>query len=367
MRWALDLARYGRGTASPNPMVGAVVVSDGEIVGEGYHRAPGRPHAEAAALRDAGELASGADLYVNLEPCCHHGRTPPCTEEIIESGVVRVFAAMVDPNPRVAGRGLSRLREAGVQVETGLLEDEAQRLNEAYTKYIGSGMPFVTLKMAMTLDGKIATRTGDSRWISGDEARKWVHRQRAASDAVLVGIGTALSDDPRLTCRLPECPESAQPLRVIADSLARLPAGARLLWEAPERPVLVACTGDAPQGRLEKLRYAGAQVETFQSRPDGDGLDLKSLLHGLAAREITSVLCEGGGELAHGLVFSGLVDSIVIFLAGKLIGGRDAPTPLQGAGVDSMDEVLELCDMEIDRVGEDLRITARIPPMEGES
>jgi len=351
MRRALALARRARGRTSPNPMVGAVVAKGGRTIAEGYHRRAGEPHAEAVALERAGRRARGATLYVTLEPCCHQGRTPPCTEAVIAAGAARVVAAMKDPNPLVNGKGFARLRRAGIAVEVGLLEPEARLLNEVYCHYVATRRPFVTLKLAASLDGKIATRTGSSRWITGQPARLAVHRLRAESDAVLVGIGTALADDPRLTGRLGG---SEQPLRIVVDSRARLPAEAAMLREHGG-PVIVATTRRAPKSRLEALRRAGAAVLLVRQRQGR--VDLGALLDALGRGEVTSVLVEGGSEMAGSLLEAGLVDKFVLFVGPLLVGGREAPTTAGGRGVARLEDALRLERMTVRRVGPDLMIT----------
>jgi diaminohydroxyphosphoribosylaminopyrimidine deaminase/5-amino-6-(5-phosphoribosylamino)uracil reductase len=334
-------------------MVGAVVVQDGQAVGEGFHPRSGEPHAEVFALRAAGEAAAGATLYVTLEPCCHHGRTPPCTDAILAAGVVRVVAAMQDPFPKVAGGGFRVLREVGVNVEVGLLEAEAADLNRAYLKAQRTGLPWVTLKMAMTLDGKIATRTGDSRWVTGAAARRYVHRLRDWNDAVLVGSGTVLRDDPELTARIPG---ARNPVRVIADRRARLPVTSRIVAAAQEIPTVL-LTGQV--SLTETVEARGVQVERI---PSGEGrLDLRAGLAQLAGRGIHSILCEGGAELAAALLEGGLVDEIAWFIAPKLVGGREAPGPIGGFGVESMADALHLEDLRLRRLGDDLLLTARMP------
>jgi len=345
MKRALTLARRGR--TSPNPMVGAVVVRDGRIVGEGYHPRAGEPHAEVFALDRAGALAKGADLYVTLEPCCHQRRTPPCTEAVIRSGVRRVFAAMTDPNPEVGGMGIEILRSAGIEVQVGLMESEARKLNEAYIKRVTSGLPFVLWKAAMTLDGKIATRTGDSRWITGERARKEAHRLRSKYDAVLVGVGTVLADDPELTAR--GIRGAANPLRVVADSNASTPPRARVLSAAAE--TLIAVTRKASEAQVEALHKAGAGMLVL---PDSGGrVDLRALMAELADRGLNSVLLEGGGELAASMLDLGLVDRGLIFIAPKIVGGRSAKTPIEGEGIELMSRALGVSRPRIRRFGDD--------------
>lgn len=352
---ALGLAELGRGLVSPNPMVGAVVVAEGRIVGEGYHEGPGQPHAEVLALREAGAAARGATLYVNLEPCDHQGRTGPCTQAILEAGIARVVASMRDPNPLVDGRGFAHLRAAGVEVREGVLRDEAERLNEAFAKHVRTGLPFVTWKMAASLDGKVACHDGSSRWITGPEARVDVHRLRAAADAIVVGAGTALADDPSLTVRLPDY-RGRPPLRVLVDARGRVPATGDLFSE--EAPTLVATTALAPGERRKEWAAAGAEVLVYEA--EGERVPLRRLMEELGKREVQGVLLEGGPTLAWSAVEEGVVDRVVVYLAPKLIGGRDAPTVLGGRGFAPVGSALRLRVRAFDRVGEDLKVEAVI-------
>jgi len=352
MRAALRLAR--RGHTSPNPMVGAVAVREGTIVGHGYHRRAGGPHAEVIALAQAGEKARGSALYVTLEPCCHHGLTPPCVDTVIASGVRRVVSAMVDPNPRVSGRGLAALRQARIDVTVGVLENEARRLNESYIKHITTGLPYVTLKMAMSLDGKIAAASGDSRWISCEKSRRTVHAMRARADAVVIGAGAAMADDPELTARLVKT--RRQPARVIVDERAQLTAASRML-NAPGGQVIVATTRFAQAAALRKLEEAGARILLLEQK---DGLvDLGSLFRGLAGMGMINLLLEGGGEIAAAALDARLVDKVIVFIAPKILGGRSAKTPVEGAGVDRVAQALELSDVKTRRSGSDIVVIAR--------
>jgi len=352
---ALGLAERGRGLTSPNPLVGAVVVAESRIRGEGFHEGPGRPHAEIVALEEAGDDARGAMLYTTLEPCDHFGRTPPCTRAIARAGVVRVVCAMRDPNPIVDGRGFAALEAAGIQVRTGLLAQEANRLNEAYVKHVRTGLPFVTWKMAASLDGKVASRDGTSRWITGEAARADVHRLRAAADAILVGAGTALVDDPSLTVRDPAY-RGRPPLRVLVDARGRVPETGDLFDAAA--PTMVATTGLAPRERTEAWRARGAEVVEYE--PEGGGVPLPQLLSDLGKRDVQSVLLEGGPTLAWSMVEDRVVDKVVVYLAPKLIGGRDAPGVLGGRGFAPIAQAMQLRVASFDRVGEDLRVEAHV-------
>ncbi|MEW5762664.1 MAG: bifunctional diaminohydroxyphosphoribosylaminopyrimidine deaminase/5-amino-6-(5-phosphoribosylamino)uracil reductase RibD [Bacillota bacterium] len=348
MRMALALAARGRGRTSPNPMVGAVLVRDDRVVGKGYHARAGLPHAEVVAIAEAGPAARGSTLYVNLEPCCHTGRTGPCTEAIIEAGIARVVVAMRDPNPLVAGKGLSRLRAAGIEVEEGLLAQEAAQLNEVFIKYITTGLPFVVLKAAVSLDGKIATRTGASQWITGPAAREYVHRLRDTYDAVMVGIGTVLHDNPSLTTRLPE--GGRDPRRVVLDSMARTPLDAKVLTQ-DGAATIIAVTEQAPAERVAALRKRGAEVLVCGPGPR---VDVLLLAKELAHREITSVLAEGGAGINGALLASGLVDKVIFFIAPLIIGGEGAPGPVGGRGAASLAEALRLENYHWRQIGQDL-------------
>ncbi len=354
MHRALELARRGQGRTSPNPLVGAVVVREGQEVGCGYHAAAGGPHAEAVALAMAGPLARGATLYVNLEPCDHHGRTPPCTEAILAAGITRVVVAHEDPDPRVRGRGIARLQAAGVEVVVGVLEQEAERLNAAYLKHRTTGLPLVTVKWAMSLDGRIATRMGSSRWITGPQAREEAHRLRDTHDAVLVGIGTVLRDDPALTCRIPG---GRDPLRVVVDSRLRTPPDARMLREGSS-PVVVATTHRARPEDVDRLRQAGAEVWVC-GEEDGR-VSLPDLFRRLAQRGVLSVLVEGGSTLHAAVLEAGLADRIVAFIAPVLIGGHEAPGPVGGKGIAEIAEALRLAHFTVRSVGPDLCVEGEV-------
>ncbi|MBW8056416.1 MAG: bifunctional diaminohydroxyphosphoribosylaminopyrimidine deaminase/5-amino-6-(5-phosphoribosylamino)uracil reductase RibD [candidate division NC10 bacterium] len=350
MERALSLAARGRGRTSPNPMVGAVLIREGAIIGEGYHAYAGSDHAEVVALRAAGGAARGAVCYVTLEPCAHYGKTPPCTEALIEAGIAKVVVAAYDPNPVVAGRGVRRLREVGVSLEVGLLQEEAVRLNEAYFKHIRTREPFVLLKAALSLDGKLATRTGDSQWIAGELARHCVHEMRNTVDAVAVGIGTVLRDDPMLTTRLGG-EEDRDPLRVVVDSRGRLPLTARLL-RSGSHPPLVAASPRISPARIRQLRERGVEVLVL---PSGEGgVSLPDLIRELGRRDITSVMIEGGGKLATFALQAGIVDKLILMVAPILIGGKKAPTLLQGNGIEKLSEALHVKQLTVERLGDDL-------------
>ncbi len=354
MRRALSLARRAVGRTSPNPAVGAVLVREGVAIGEGWTQPPGGPHAEVGALRQAGDAARGATLYVTLEPCSHFGRTPPCADAVIAAGVTRVVAAMPDPHPQVNGAGFLRLREAGVAVEVGLREAEAARLNEAFVTFVRRGRPFTLLKSALTLDGKIASRTGDSRWISSEVSRSEVHRLRRRMDAVMVGIGTALADDPRLTPRPAGRARDGYPQRVIVDSRARLPLTSRLFEEVKRFPLFVAVGREAPAERVAALEARGAIV--LHAPGESSRVHLPALYAQLAERNVTSLLLEGGGTLAAAALADGLVDKVLYFIAPILLGGTTAKSPLAGEGPATIAEGMRLWDVCVRRSGPDVRV-----------
>ena len=356
MRMALDLARRGAGWVNPNPMVGCVVVKDGRIIGQGWHERFGQAHAERNALASCTEDPRGATLYVTLEPCCHTGHQPPCTEAVIGSGIARAVVGSSDPNPLVAGRGVAALRAAGIRVDVGVEAAACDRLNEAFFHYITSGMPFVTLKYAMTMDGKVATRTGASQWVTGEAARARTRADRGRVSAIMVGVGTVLADDPLLTCRTPGAHE---PVRVICDSHLRTPLTSRLVATARETPVLVACA-DAPSTREEALTAAGVTVVRL---PGADGrVDLAALMRELAARELSSVLVEGGPTLAAGMLEAGLVQRVQAYVAPLVFGGVGAPSPLAGVGVATPAEAVRLGSPTVRRFGEDLLVECDVLP-----
>lgn len=355
MQDALQLAVGGTGWVSPNPMVGCVIVREGEVVGCGYHQRFGGPHAEVHALREAGSRASGAALYVTLEPCCHTGKTPPCADAILESQVERVIVAMRDPNPRVDGGGLSRLANAGIEVTVGVCEAEARRLNEAFIKHVTTRQPFVTSKSAISLDGKIATGSGSSRWITGEDARAMGHQLRHASDAIVVGIGTASQDDPQLTTRIPGQPGS-NPLRVVVDSALRLSPRARVADVDADRRTLVATTEQAAATKAQALRERGAEVIGLPAQSNGR-VDLGALCRVLGERGIASLLVEGGAALTTALLEQRLIDKMLFFVAPKIIGG-DGISVFGPCGVHSMDQALPLRDLTSRSVGCDVMLEA---------
>ena len=342
MEQALQIARYAKGRTSPNPMVGALIVREGRVIAQGWHRKAGTPHAEIHALRQAGDLAQGATLYVTLEPCSHYGRTGPCTDAIIQAGIRRVVVAMSDPNPLVAGKGIERLRNAGIEVIEGILSKEAAKLNEVFIKWISTKLPFVTVKAAMSLDGKIAAHTGHSKWITGAEAREYVHCLRDCYDSILVGSGTLLTDNPHLTTRLPE--GGKNPLRIVLDSHARTPVNANVLSDGLA-PTLIVVTELASEKSIEKIRQCGVQVIQIESK--NGKVDLRKLFSHLAQEGITSILVEGGATINAALFKEGLVDKVHWFVAPKIIGGVNAVGPVGGQGVDNVNEAVLLDEIFI--------------------
>lgn len=335
MRRALELAALARGRTHPNPMVGCVIVRDGRIIGEGWHRAAGLPHAEAEAIADAGGPAAvrGASVYVTLEPCAHYGRTPPCADLLVQAAPREVIIAHGDPNPRVQGRGIAKLRAAGIDVQIGVCAAEARRLNEAWLTATTAGRPFFALKYAMTLDGKIAAASGQARWITGEAARSFAHRLRDRYDAILVGIGTVLQDDPQLTCRLVA---GRDPIRVILDRSARLPVTAQVLRVESDAPCWVFVGGDAPPARVKALEEAGARV--FPVPSSEAGVDLNAVAATLAREQIVSVLVEGGARVHRSFLTAGLADKLYAFIGAKTVAGDDAPGPIAGAAVATMQD-----------------------------
>jgi diaminohydroxyphosphoribosylaminopyrimidine deaminase/5-amino-6-(5-phosphoribosylamino)uracil reductase len=360
---AIELAERGKGAVSPNPVVGAVVARDGEVLGEGWHERFGAAHAEVNAIEACG-LAdlSGATLYVSLEPCCHEGKTPPCTDAIVQAGLRRVVVGSDDPSEKAAGRGLGILRDEGVEVviADGDIAARARLLNQAFRKHSRVGRPWVLFKSAMTLDGKVATRTGDSKWISGEQSRALAHRWRASVDAVMVGIGTALADDPLLTARPPGRPQELQrqPRRVVFDTLARLPPSSRLVTAAGEVPLTVVVSRAAAHADTDALEAAGAQV--LVATGENEPARVRSALDQLGSLGIAAALLEGGPHLAGAFLDAGEIDEIRLFLAPLLLGGKAARDPLEGAGAESIEEAMRALTLQCARVGEDLLISARL-------
>jgi len=352
MTRALALAARGQGRTSPNPTVGAVVVSGGRIVGQAFHRQAGSPHAEALALQQAGSRARGGTLYVTLEPCSHtNKRTPPCVPVVLASGVKRVVAAMQDPNPHVKGDGLRRLRQAGLNVIVGCLESQAVQLNEGYLHRMKTGRPFVTLKAAITLDGKIATASGESKWITGAQARRHAHRLRSRMDAILVGIGTVLHDNPRLTARSGARALGRQPLRVVLDSTLRIPLTARMLVRRAKQGTVVMTTSRAPKNRLTRLRRAGVAVHVLPACKRQ--VSLRACLTVLGKMGVNDLLIEGGGEVIASALHAGVVNRLHLYVAPKLLGGRDARNVIGGVSPRRLTQALAVRDLHVKKLGSD--------------
>ncbi len=349
LRLAIKLAKKGLGYTNPNPLVGAVIVKNGEIVGRGYHHGYGLPHAEIDALRKAKEKAGGATLYVNLEPCCFFGKTPPCTTAIIKSGIKEVVISLKDPNPRVSGKGINQLKKAGIKVKTGVLTGEAKKLNEVYIKFITTKKPFVTLKAAMSIDGKIATRTGDSKWITSKDTRDFSHRLRFQYDGILVGIGTVLKDNPYLNYYPPGNfkKKIKRFTKVIVGSSAKIPLDANLFKNSR---VILATTKMAPVNKLKKLEKRGVEILVLEKNKK---VDLLKLMEELGKREISNLLIEGGGAINESALRSGIVDKAYFFISPKIIGGKDAKTPVEGKGIKNLKEAILLKEIRYQRIGED--------------
>jgi len=350
---ALELACKGKTT--PNPKVGAVLVKNNRIIAEGFHARAGGPHAEVVALRKAGNKAKGADLYINLEPCCHVGRTPPCTDAIIQSGVSRVFAGMKDPNKLVQGKGVRALKASGIKVSLGLMQKDCEKLNEVFVKVMKTGMPFVTIKTAMSLDGKIATRQGDSQWISGVESRNFVHELRNQNDAILVGTNTILKDNPQLTCRLKKG-QGNHPARIILDQKNKVPLKAKVFANSKTQQVIYVC-GSGLTPKREKF-FASGNIEILKVKTQKSGFDLKHLMKLLVQRDLTSVLIEGGSEINSSALTAGIVDRIFAFISPILVGGQQAPGPIGGKGVAKIAKAMKLKNMRVVQMGKDLMVEA---------
>ncbi|RJQ50556.1 MAG: bifunctional diaminohydroxyphosphoribosylaminopyrimidine deaminase/5-amino-6-(5-phosphoribosylamino)uracil reductase RibD [Desulfobacteraceae bacterium] len=357
MKIALSLAENGRGYTSPNPMVGALVVKDGRIVGKGFHRAAGKAHAEVEAIESAGSEAAGATLYVTLEPCNHTGRTPPCTEKILASGIRSVVSAMKDPNPNVKGGGLQYLKQKGIAVSVGVCRAAAEKLNEAYIKYVKTGTPFVILKCAATLDGQVATRSGDAEWVSGPESRAYVHRQRHAADAILVGIGTVRADNPALTTRI-EGGGGCDPIRIVLDTHLSIAEDAQVLRVRSDSGSIIVSGPSIPEEKRARMEKKGIRV--LQSPLKEGKIDLIPLMNALGAMEITCLLIEGGGKVIASALTSGIVDKVLFFYAPKLSGGNDGVAISVGRGAATMADCIPLKKLRVKRFGSDVLIEGYI-------
>ncbi|MCR4842858.1 MAG: bifunctional diaminohydroxyphosphoribosylaminopyrimidine deaminase/5-amino-6-(5-phosphoribosylamino)uracil reductase RibD [Eubacterium sp.] len=356
MRRALELAARGMGHTNPNPMVGAVIVRDGKIIGEGYHEKCGEGHAEVNAFAHCTEDPEGADMYVTLEPCSHYGKTPPCADLIVSKKIKNVYVGALDPNPKVSGRGIKKIRDAGIHVESGILAQESIDLNEVFMKYIVNKDPFVALKWAMTLDGKIATCTGESQWISSEESRAHSQTLRARYAAILAGVGTVIADNPRLTCRLEG---ENSPLRIILDTSFRVPEDSLVFTEQDVAKTIVAVGGVTDTEKKARLEEKG--VEIFEAGTDASGVvDIKCLLAELGQRQIDSVLVEGGGGVEGSFVSQGLADRVYAYIAPVIVGGRDAKSPVEGDGIASLSDALRLSNTVLLNLGGDTVLTGRI-------
>ncbi len=360
MEEALRLAGKARGRTSPNPMVGAVLVKDGGVIGKGYHQRAGGPHAEIEALQDTGEDPQDATLYVTLEPCCMHGKTPPCSDAVIRAGIRRVVAAMIDPDPRVQGKGINQLRDAGIDVEVGLLEEQARRLNEAFITHATTGFPFVISKFAMSLDGKIATKTGDSKYITNKASRAYVHALRDQVDAIMVGIGTVRADDPRLTIRLTDPSDTIvdarhNPHRIILDPHLSVPLTAHVVKDVSEAKTTIFTSQDVNQDKVKRLHDCGVGIQTVERDTRGK-LNLRQVFKVLGEDDVLSVLLEGGAEVNGTAFMQRLVDKVLVFLAPLIIGGKDARSPIEGIGIGALRDAIRLSDITVQRFGEDVLI-----------
>jgi diaminohydroxyphosphoribosylaminopyrimidine deaminase/5-amino-6-(5-phosphoribosylamino)uracil reductase len=357
MKKALQLAARGKGLTSPNPMVGAVIVKGEKIIATDYHKKAGTPHAEVLALKKAGKRAKGATLYVNLEPCCHTDKkTPPCTKAIIRSGIKKVVTAMIDPNPKVSGMGLKELRKAGIETVSGVMEAEAKHLNEAFIKYITKEEPFIILKIAQSLDGKIATAQGESKWITGEKARAYVHKLRDEVDAILVGIGTVKKDNPSLDCRIKG---GRNPYRIIVDSNLQIPLYAKVLKHDDGKTIVVGIRRAVPQRerstyqkKIERLQDIGTRVLTVKNK--NGKVDLKSLMKELGKLEITSVMIEGGSTVNASVLANGIADKVMIFVAPKIIGGVDSISSIGGKSPALLRNAFNLKNLQVKKIGEDI-------------
>ncbi|NMB33702.1 MAG: bifunctional diaminohydroxyphosphoribosylaminopyrimidine deaminase/5-amino-6-(5-phosphoribosylamino)uracil reductase RibD [Clostridium sp.] len=357
MKRAIRLAQKGWGRTNPNPLVGAVLVKGGKVISEGFHRALGEEHAEIDALKNLKQDAAGSTLYVNLEPCSHYGRTPPCSEAIIDSGIKRVVIGMVDPNPKVSGQGIGRIKSAGIEVKVGVLEKEAQVLNEIFINYITQKTPFVIMKSATTIDGKIATYLGDSKWVTGKEARNYVHVIRDRVAAIMVGSKTVLKDNPYLTTRRADR-DGRDPIRIIVDSKGILPLGSNVIGPKPDGRVILATTVGIQKDKEEILTQRGVKI--IKTGGDDGYVDLNGLMARLHNLGIDSILLEGGGILNGSAIEAGIVNKVMYFIAPKIAGGKDAPTSVEGSGVDKMIEAIKLRDISTRLFGEDILIEGYI-------
>lgn len=350
MLYAIELAKKGRGFTSPNPMVGAVIVKNGKIIGSGWHKKYGDWHAEVNAFNSCTESPEGADMYVTLEPCAHYGKTPPCALAVVKHGIKRVFVGMTDPNPLVAGKGIKIMEDAGITVETGICEKECKALNPIFLKYITQKTPYVVMKTAMTFDGKIAAYTGNSQWVSCEESRREVQQLRHDLKGIMVGINTVLADDPALTCRIEK---GIDPVRIIVDSTLKIPLSAKVLNDSN---CIIATTEKADPEKKEKLEKAGITVLTIPTFKEQ--VDLNILMEELGKLKIDSILLEGGGTLCYSAIRAGIVDKVIAYIAPKIVGGSNAKTPVEGKGIKKMSDAVQLYGIQVSTVGTDIKITA---------
>ncbi|TVM00527.1 MAG: riboflavin biosynthesis protein RibD [Candidatus Brocadia sp. WS118] len=351
MTLALELAEKGRGTVEPNPMVGAVLVKNGEILGKGYHQAFGEAHAEIHAIREGGKSCKGATLYVSIEPCAHYGKTAPCVDAIIKAEIAKVVITVIDPNPITSGKGIQKLKEAGIEVRLGVMEVQAKKLNAPFFKLMQTGLPYILVKWAMSLDGKIATYSGNSRWITSEESRVYVHKIRGQVDGILVGINTVVRDDPLLTCRLEG---GRNPRRIIVDSNATLPLRSRLLNTIGESEIMVAVTKNAPQERIENLKHVGCKI--IQTKDTGGRVDFHELFRQLGEMKLTNILVEGGSRIITSMIEGHFADKIIVFIAPVIIGGEGALSPVLGKGIDMMGKAVKMSEINIKRFFNDIAV-----------
>lgn len=357
MAMALELAKLGWGRTNPNPLVGAVIIKNDRIIGKGYHRQLGGLHAEIEALNNLTEDPKGSTIYINLEPCSHFGKTPPCADALVKAGVGKVIIGMIDPNPLVSGRGISILQKAGIEVIEGVMGKECQKLNEIFIKYITRKKPFVMIKSAMTLDGKISTNTGDSKWISNEESRLFVHSLRDRYSAIMVGINTILQDDPSLTTRLAH-KEGKDPIRIVVDSNARIPLNSKVINSSLKAPMILAVANELPREKFRMLKDKNVKVIAAGSK--NGKVDLSRLMEELYNMQIDSVLIEGGGTLNYSALEAGIVDKVLMFIAPKIVGGSQAKTAFEGKGVSSIDEAYKVRDCEVMKIGNDILVEGYI-------
>lgn len=355
MRLAMQLAENAIGRTSPNPLVGAVIVKDNRVVGCGWHRKAGTPHAEVHALNQAGELAQGADVYVTLEPCAHYGKTPPCAKALVEAKVKNVYGGLLDVNPKVAGKGFKILEDAGIHVEYGFLQDELRKQNEVFFKWIEHKKPFVVLKAAMTLDGKIATATGQSKWITNETSRAYGYKLRDIYDGIMVGINTVIEDNPMLTARVDG---GKNPIRIVVDSSLKIDINANVVQDKSAKTI-VATTDKADKDKILKLQAQDVDVIVVD-KDENDKVDIEKLLNILGQQNICSILVEGGATLSGSFVAKKLVDKVYFFIAPKIVGGKEAKTPVAGTGILNLQEALALKDIQIEKLEEDILIIGRV-------